>query len=537
MATSASKISGQSSGFPSPKSMSSVRQKQYDDLKKLVDGLTASSSRQEIEDVLTQLEAATPSNSSIKRSPAKNGGDQEFFKEVSELCNKCYTLLDSVGVDDGDANSSSHSDASDEEKISLSAASIKINRAAGEKSARNHSRFELLRTHSQIAFEKKQVSITSLRVQTQPNEITTSQGDTNMANAASPASPTIKNLAYYQSQVQKLSDKVNRLGTSPSTAEIEKVRTSIQSTLAKLTIHLKGTPQKVEKYKNEFAVLSELLNRIASPEDVMSSSNIFSSAPSTPVHTVQPGDSPILDGLVAGGLRQKLDAAFAGASSTSSASAATASDPDSTTGTAPEQAGQQTPERTPTPTPGTTDLNAVASALNLEVTPDAGSVDANAGTSASTVEMTPDASEPVDATATSASATTAEPETPAAAAAPASVQTVEHIEPLPPVTPVAPVVTEQVKTAVKIEAVVALKYGENLFVRGTGDELAWGKGVKMEWSSGNVWVASLAGRVTEVKFLLNDKEWEEKDGNHVVTGDSLRADVKFKAPAQAPAKK
>lgn len=69
-------------------------------------------------------------------------------------------------------------------------------------------------------------------------------------------------------------------------------------------------------------------------------------------------------------------------------------------------------------------------------------------------------------------------------------------------------------------------WGHHLYVRGDSPPLSWSKGIKMQWTQGNVWVwethAFASGAPIEFKVLINDAKWEIVDGqatkNHKTSG-------------------
>jgi alpha-amylase len=69
-------------------------------------------------------------------------------------------------------------------------------------------------------------------------------------------------------------------------------------------------------------------------------------------------------------------------------------------------------------------------------------------------------------------------------------------------------------------------WGRNLYVRGNKPPLSWSKGIKMRWTTGNVWVWETdhypADTELGFKVLIDDKNWEIIDGqplkNHKAKG-------------------
>lgn len=68
-------------------------------------------------------------------------------------------------------------------------------------------------------------------------------------------------------------------------------------------------------------------------------------------------------------------------------------------------------------------------------------------------------------------------------------------------------------TPTAILAQIDVGFGNQLFIRGDGPGLSWGKGVPMECSSSDTWTWSTtaATRPFAYKVLVNDEKWTEGD--------------------------
>lgn len=77
-----------------------------------------------------------------------------------------------------------------------------------------------------------------------------------------------------------------------------------------------------------------------------------------------------------------------------------------------------------------------------------------------------------------------------------------------------------VTRAEPVETVVRIAHSTNggkLFIRGSGAELSWEKGVEMMKEGENKWVyVDHSGQPLEFKFLVDDTKWLPKEGNYTI---------------------
>lgn len=76
------------------------------------------------------------------------------------------------------------------------------------------------------------------------------------------------------------------------------------------------------------------------------------------------------------------------------------------------------------------------------------------------------------------------------------------------------------KITVKFDA----GYSNDLYIRGTGADLKWEKGLKLVNVKADEWVWETSAKFTqcEFKILLNDRVYENGENRQVVEGDSLQ---------------
>ena len=80
-----------------------------------------------------------------------------------------------------------------------------------------------------------------------------------------------------------------------------------------------------------------------------------------------------------------------------------------------------------------------------------------------------------------------------------------------------------------IVAYVDAGFGNELFIRGTGGDLSWETGVKMECVGATEWrfTTTNAQDLLEVKFLLNDDAWSQGENVVVPPGAELVVEPSF----------
>lgn len=85
------------------------------------------------------------------------------------------------------------------------------------------------------------------------------------------------------------------------------------------------------------------------------------------------------------------------------------------------------------------------------------------------------------------------------------------------------------KAATKVVAHVDVGWGNKLFIRGEGPGLNWNQGIEMKNTGPNQWewTTNAQSGTIELKFLINDQQWNEGQNMQVTRGSTAVAEPTF----------